>query len=412
MISLLSRHSARLGALVLAVALLGALPRSAMAQKAYDPGASDAEIVIGNSNPYSGNASTFGLIGRTVEAVFKKVNDEGGINGRKIRFVTYDDAYSPPRTLEMTRRLVEVDQVLFIFQTLGTPPNTAIQKYLNDRKVPQLFIATGASKFGRPQEFPWTMGWQPDYTTEAAIYARHILATVKEPRIAVLMQNDDYGRDYFDGFLAGLGKENEKLIVARTTYEVTDATVDSQIIQLKASGANVFFNITLPKFAAQAIRKAHELGWKPAHYLNTVSSSFSSVLRPAGIEASQGLLLALYRKDVADPQWANDEDVKAFRAFMGKYMRNDDVRQDLHNYGYAATHTLIEVLRRAGDDLTRANIMRQAASLKGFAAPLLMPGITVNTSPTDYFPIQSMRMARVKGESFELLGDLISYEAK
>lgn len=394
----------------LAAAIAFATP--ALAQKKYDDGATDTEIKIGHTNPYSGNASTYGLIGKTIEAVFKKANDDGGINGRKINFITYDDGYSPPKTVEMVRKLVEEDKVLFVFNTLGTPPNTAIHKYMNAKKVPQLFVATGASKWGQPKEFPWTMGWQPDYATEASIYAKHILATQKDAKIGILMQNDDYGKDYYNGFLAGLGKENEKLIVHRATYEVTDPTVDSQMIALKNSGANVFFNITIPKFAAQAIKKAAEIGWKPVHYLNNVSSSFASVMKPAGIEASQGIILALYRKDVSDPQWKDSADVKVFREFMAKYMPTANVNEDLHNYGYSAANTMIEVLKKAGDTLTRENIMKTAASLQGFAAPLLLPGIKINTSPTDFYPLQSVQLARVKGESFELFGDVLASESK
>ena len=394
-----------------ALAISG-LAGPASAQKTYDDGASDTEIKIGNTNPYSGNASTYGLIGKTIEATLKMVNDKGGINGRKINFVTYDDGYSPPKTVEMVRKLVEEDKVLFVFQTLGTPPNTAIHKYMNTKKVPHLFVATGASKWGHPKEFPWTMGWQPDYATEAAIYAKHILANVKDAKIGILMQNDDYGKDYLNGFKKGLGKDNEKLIVQLATYEVTDPTVDSQMIQLKNSGANVFFNITIPKFAAQAIKKAAEIGWKPVHYLNNVSSSFASVLKPAGIEASQGIILALYRKDVTDPQWQGSPDVVAFKEFMAKYMPTASMSDDLHNYGYAVTHTLIEVLKRCGDNLTRDNIMKQAASLQGFDNPLLLPGIKVNTGATDFYPIQAVRLARVKGESFELFGDVLSSESE
>lgn len=394
-----------------ALAISG-LTGTASAQKTYDEGASDTEIKIGNTNPYSGNASTYGLIGKTIEATLKMVNDKGGINGRKINFVTYDDGYSPPKTVEMVRKLVEEDKVLFVFQTLGTPPNTAIHKYMNAKKVPHLFVATGASKWGQPKEFPWTMGWQPDYATEAAIYAKHILANVKDAKIGILMQNDDYGKDYLNGFKKGLGKDNEKLIVQLATYEVTDPTVDSQMIQLKNSGANVFFNITIPKFAAQAIKKAAEIGWKPVHYLNNVSSSFASVLKPAGIEASQGIILALYRKDVTDPQWQGSPDVAAFKDFMAKYMPTSNASDDLHNYGYAVTHTLIEVLKRCGDNLTRENIMKQAASLQGFDNPLLLPGIKINTGAADFYPIQAVRLARVKGESFELFGDVLSSESE
>jgi branched-chain amino acid transport system substrate-binding protein len=393
-----------------AAAIVFATP--ALAQKKYDAGASDTEIKIGNTNPYSGNASAYGNIGKTIEAVFKMVNDKGGINGRKINFITYDDGYSPPKTVEMVRKLVEEDKVLFVFNTLGTPPNTAIHKYMNSRKVPHLFVATGASKWGQPKEFPWTMGWQPDYATEASIYAKHILSTVKDAKIGILMQNDDYGKDYYNGFLRGLGKENEKLIVHRATYEVTDPTVDSQMIALKNSGANVFFNITIPKFAAQAIKKAGEIGWKPVHYLNNVSSSFATVFKPAGLEASQGIILALYRKDQADPQWKDAADIAAWREFMAKYMPSANIADDGHNYGYSVAHTLIEVLKKAGDNLTRENIMKQAASIQGFEAPMLLPGIKVSTSATDFYPLESVRLARVKGESFELFGDVIANESK
>lgn len=400
-----------LGASALALSLsLAAAPSAA--QKTYDEGASDTEIKIGNTMPYSGNASAYGNIGRTIEAVFKMVNDNGGINGRKITFVTYDDGYAPPKTVEMVRKLVEEDKVLVLFNTLGTPGNTAIHRYMNQRKVPHMFLATGASKWGQPKDFPWTMGWQPDYVTEGAIYAKHILETVPDAKIGVLMQNDDYGKDYFNGFKQGLGKDNEKRIVQLSTYEVTDPTVDSQMIQLKNSGANVFFNITTPKFAAQAIKKAAEIGWKPVHYLNNVSSSFGSVFIPAGIEASQGIILALYRKDVNDPQFAEAADVKAFRAFMTKYMPSADIKDDTHNYGYSVAHTMIEVLKKAGDTLTRANIMKQAASLKGFEAPLLLPGIKINTSATDFYPIQSVQLARVKGNGFEMFGKVMANESE
>jgi branched-chain amino acid transport system substrate-binding protein len=384
----------------------------ALAQKKYDEGASDTEIRIGHTNPYSGNASAYGIIGKTIEAVFKKVNDEGGINGRKITFITYDDAFSPPKTVEMVRKLVEEDKVLFVFNTLGTAPNTAIQRYLNGKKVPQLFVATGASKWGKPKEFPWTMGWQPDYATEAAIYAKHILQTLPDAKIGVLMQNDDYGKDYMTGFRERLGKANEAKIVQVSTYEVTDPTVDSQMIQLKNSGANVFFNITTPKFAAQAIKKAGEIGWKPAHYLNNVSASVGSVLKPAGIEFSQGIITAQYRKDATDPANANDADVKAWREFMAKYMPGADLKDDGHNFGYSVANNMVEVLKRAGDNLTRENIMKVAASLKGYEAPLLIKGITVNTSPTDFYPIQSVRMSRVQGESFVQFGDVIANESE
>jgi branched-chain amino acid transport system substrate-binding protein len=400
-----------LGASAYALSLSLALS-PAFAQAKYDEGATDKEIRIGNTMPYSGNASAYGNIGRTIEATFKMVNDNGGINGRKINFITYDDGYAPPKTVEMVRKLVEEDKVLVLFNTLGTPGNTAIHKYMNAKKVPQMFVATGASKWGQPKDFPWTMGWQPDYQTEGSIYAKHILETVPDAKIGVLMQNDDYGKDYFNGFKAGLGKANESKIVQLSTYEVTDPTVDSQMIQLKNSGANVFFNITTPKFAAQAIKKAGEIGWKPVHYLNNVSSSFGSVFIPAGVEASQGIILALYRKDVNDAQFADAADVKAFKAFMTKYMPSADIKDDTHNYGYSVAHTMIETLKKAGDNLTRENVMKAASSLKGFEAPLLLPGIKINTSATDFYPLQSVQLARVKGNGFEMFGKVMANESE
>ena len=394
------------GALALALA---AAPASA--QKKYDEGASDTEIKIGNTNPYSGNASAYGTIGKAIDAYFKMVNDQGGINGRKVNFISYDDGYSPPKTVEMVRKLVEEDKVLFTFQTLGTPPNTAIHKYMNGKKVPQLFVATGASKWGSPKEFPWTMGFQPDYVTEAIIYAKHILANVKDPKIGVLMQNDDYGKDYFNGFKTGLGKDADK-IVQLSTYEVTDPTVDSQMIQLKNSGANVFFNITTPKFAAQAIKKAAEIGWKPAHYINNVSSSVATVMKPAGFANAQGILTAHYLKDPTDPQYANDKDFLEWKAFMQKYYPNGNLADGANGYGYAVANLLHTALKQCGDDLTRANVMRQAANIKNVQLPMVIAGIKANTSPTDFYPIQAVRLGRFKGETWELFGDVLSNEGK
>ena len=388
---------------------LGAAPASA--QKTYDEGASDTEIKIGHTNPYSGNASAYGIIGKTIEAFFKKVNDDGGINGRKINFITYDDGYSPPKTVEMVRKLVEEDKVLFLFNTLGTPPNTAIHKYMNQKKVPQLFVATGASKWGHPKEFPWTMGWQPDYATEGAIYAKHILANVKDAKIGVLMQNDDYGKDYFNGFKLGLGKDADKLIVAHATYEVTDPTVDSQMIQLKNSGANVFFNITTPKFAAQAIKKAAEIDWKPAHYLNNVSASVGSVMKPAGFENGQDIITAVYLKDPTDPQYAKDKDFLDWKAFMEKYYPTGNLADASNAYGYAVANLLVATLKQCGDDLTRANVMKQAASIKNLQLPMVIEGIKVNTSATDFYPLQSVRLARFKGETWAQFGEILSNES-
>jgi ABC-type branched-subunit amino acid transport system substrate-binding protein len=393
-------------AFALSLALAGS---AASAAGKYDQGASDTEIKIGNTNPYSGPASAYGVIGKTIEAYFKKVNEEGGINGRKINFISYDDSYSPPKTRELVRKLVEEDKVLFLFQTLGTPSNSAIWDYMNENKIPQLFVATGASKWGDPKGHPWTMGYQPDYVTEAIIYAKHILANVKDAKIAVLMQNDDYGKDYFNGFKQGLGKEANR-IVKVATYEVADPTVDSQIIQLKDSGANVFFNISTPKFAAQAIKKIGDMGWKPVQYLNNVSAQVTT-LKQAGFANAQGILTAQYGKDPTDPQWANSPDFLQWKAFMQKYLPSGNLADASHVYGYAVANLMTIVLKNAGDDLTRANIMKQAASLKDVVLPMSLPGIKINTSATDFYPIQSVRLARFKGETWELFGDVLSNES-
>jgi branched-chain amino acid transport system substrate-binding protein len=383
----------------------------ALAQTQYDAGASDTEIRIGNTNPYSGSTSAYGLVGRTEAAFFKMSNDNGGINGRRITFITYDDGYAPPKTVEMVRKLIEEDKVLFLFNTLGTPSNSAIHKYMNQRKVPQLFVASGASKWGNPREFPWTMGWQPDYVTEAAIYAKHILANVKDPRIAVLMQNDDYGKDYLAGLKQGLGSEAGR-IVQLATYEVIDPTVESQVIELKNSGANVFVNIATPKFAAQAIRKAAEIGWTPVQYLNNVSASIGAVMIPAGVENAQGVITAQYLKDASDPQWRNSPDMVAWNAFMDQYLPQADKKNSQHVTGYAVASTLLEVLKRCGDNLTRANVMKQAAGFKDFENPMLLPGIRINTSATDFYPIQAVQLARFEGSVWKLFGDVIANEAQ
>ena len=382
----------------------------AFAQKKYDDGATDKEIKIGNTNPYSGPASSYGVIGKCIEAYWKSVNDRGGVNGRMVKFITLDDGYSPPKTVELVRQLVEQEKVLCVFQTLGTPTNTAIHKYMNQKKVPQLYVATGASKWGKPKEFPWTMGFQPDYHTEAVIYAKHILANVKDAKIGVLMQNDDYGKDYWEGFKDGLGKDANK-VVKHVTYETTDPTVDSQIIQLKDSGANVFFNITIPKFAAQAIRKAADLGWKPAHYLNNVSSSVASTLKPAGLDNSQGIITALYLMDPTDKQWDSNADMKTWSAWMDKWMPGANKSDGSYVYAYAVSYLMEQTLKKCGDNLTRENLMRQAASSQKLRVPLLLPGITVNTSPTDFYPVQSVQLAKFKGETWELFGDVMSAES-
>src|SRR5476651_1136352 len=371
---------------------------TAFAQKKYDDGASDTEIKIGHTNPYSGPASAYGVEGQLYQAFFKALNEAGGIGGRKITFITYDDGYSPPKTVEMVRKLVEEDKVLLCFNTLGTPCNTAIHKYMNTKKVPQLYVATGASKWGKPKDFPWTMGYQPDYHTEGVIYAKHILANVPDAKIGVLMQNDDFGKDYVDGFKEGLGKDASK-IVKLVTYEVTDPTVDSQIIQLKDTGANVFFNIATPKFAAQAIRKAADIAWKPVQYMTNVSASVAAVLKPAGFENSQGIVTAAYNMDPTDKQWDDNAEMKTWREWMAKYMPGANAGDANYIYAYTVSFLMHATLKNCGDDLTRANVMKQAASFKKFRVPCVLPGITISTSATDFYPIQSVKLQRFKGET-------------
>jgi branched-chain amino acid transport system substrate-binding protein len=391
-------------AALLAVAL--ASP-AALAQKKYDPGANDKVIKIGNTNPYSGPASAYGTIGKAIGAYWKMVNDKGGINGRMIEWISYDDGYSPPKTVEMARKLVEQDQVLLLFQTLGTPSNTAIHKYMNSKKVPQSFVATGATKWNDARNFPWTMGWQPNYQTEGRIYAEHILKNNPKAKIGVLYQNDDYGKDYLKGFKDGLGDKAASMIVKEVSYEVTDPTVDSQIVQLQASGADTFFNITIPKFAAQAIRKAYDTGWKPTHYLNNVSASIGSVIKPAGIEKAVGILSTAYFKDPTDPQWKSDPAMKEWEAFMKKYYPEGNLADPFNVYGYAVAQTLHQVLKQAGDNLTRANVMKQAASLKDYRPDTLLPGIRINTGGNDYAPIESEQLTRFDGETFKRFGPII-----
>ena len=382
----------------------------AFAQKKYDDGATDSEIKIGHCCPYSGPASAYGVIGKAHQAFWKSVNDAGGINGRKVNFISLDDGYSPPKTVEVVRQLVEQEKVLLLFQTLGTPTNTAIHKYVNQKKIPHLFISTGASKWGDPKHFPWTMGFQPDYHTEGVIYAKHALANVKDAKVGVLMQNDDYGKDYYEGFRDGLGKDVDR-IVKMVTYEVTDPTVDSQVIQLKDSGANVFFNISTPKFAAQSIRKAADIGWKPAQYLNNVSASVASVMKPAGYDNSQGIITAAYLKDPTDKQWDNDADMKAWHAFMDKNMPGANTGDANYTFAYSVATLMLETLKKCGDNLTRENIMKQAANFQKAPLPILLPGITISTSPTDYYPIQAVQLSRFKCESWELFGDVMHAES-
>ncbi|BAL74177.1 ABC transporter substrate-binding protein [Bradyrhizobium cosmicum] len=401
----------KLAAASLALALIAASTSTASAQKKYDSGATDTEIKIGNIMPYSGPASAYGIIGRTEAAYFKKINEEGGINGRKINFISYDDAYSPPKAVEQARKLVESDEVLFIFNSLGTPSNSAIQKYMNSKKVPQLFVATGATKWNDPQNFPWTMGWQPSYQSETQIYAKWLLKNKPDAKIAVLFQNDDYGKDYLKGLKDGLGSKAASMIVMEESYETSEPTIDNHIIKLKATGADVFMNITTPKFAAQAIKKNAEIGWKPLHFLNNVSASVGSVIKPAGFDAAQDVVSAAYLKDTTDKQWDNDAGMKAYVEFMTKYFPEGDKTDNGTVVGYGVAQTLVQVLKQCGDDLTRENVMKQAASLKDFRTEMLLPGIKINTGPGDFAPISSLQLQRFKGERWELFGDVISADA-
>jgi len=398
----------RLGAFAAALALAAGLSTAATAQKKYDTGASDTEIKIGNIMPYSGPASAYGVIGKTEQAYFNKINAEGGINGRKINFISYDDGYSPPKTVEQARKLVESDEVLFIFNSLGTPPNSAIQKYMNAKKVPQLFVATGATKWNDPQNFPWTMGWQPNYQSESRIYAKYLLKERPDAKIAVLYQNDDYGKDYLKGLKEGLGAKAAAMIIAEESYETTEPSVDNHIVKLKATGADVFVNITTPKFAAQSIKKIAEIEWKPLHILNNVGASIGSVIKPAGFENSQGIISATYLKDASDPQWDNDGGMKEFLDFLAKDFPEGNKLDGSVIVGFGVAQTLVQVLKQCGDNLTRDNVMKQAASLKDFRTEVLLPGIKINTSPSDFAPISQLQLMRFQGEKWELFGDVLS----
>jgi ABC-type branched-subunit amino acid transport system substrate-binding protein len=377
---------------------------AAQAQKKYDPGASDTEIKIGNIMPYSGPASSYGVIGKTEEAFFKMVNDQGGINGRKINFITYDDAYSPPKAIEQARKLVESDEVLLIFQPLGTPSNSAIMKYMNAKKVPQLFVASGGTKFGDPKNFPWTMGFQPNYQSEGRIYAKYIVDHFPNSRIAVLWQNDDAGKDQYKGLKDGLG-DKINMIVADKSYEVSDPSIDSQIVALHDSGADIFFSWAAPKGSAQAI-----LGWKPKFFLANTATSVASVLKPAGLQYSKDIISTAYLKDPTDPTWNDDPAVKKWRDFMDKYYPDGDKTNANNLYGYVEAEAMMQVLKQCGDTLTRENVMKQAANLKNFHSELMLPGIEVNTAPDDYFPIEQMQLMRFDGEAWRLFGDVIAGE--
>jgi branched-chain amino acid transport system substrate-binding protein len=397
------KSAALAGLLTIAVA------SAANAQKKYDPGATDTDIKVGNIMPYSGPASAYATIGKTEAAYFNKLNSEGGINGRKVNFISYDDAYSPPKMVEQARKLVESDEVLLIFNPLGTPGNTAIQKYMNAKKVPQLFVSTGAAKWNDPKNFPWTMGWQPSYQVEARIYAKYILQNYPGKTIGVLYQNDDFGKDYLIGLHDGLGDQAKKLIVVESSYETSSPTVDSQIVQIKGANPDIFVNIATPKFAAQAIKKAAELDWHPVQFLTNVSGSIGGVMKPAGYEASQGVLSTAYLKDPKDTEWKNDPAMTEWRAFMTKWYPEGDLDDAATVFGYGVAKGLEQVLRQCGDNLTRENLMKQAASLN-FEIGIYLPGTKIKTGPDDYAPIEQLQMMRFKGRKWELFGDVISSE--
>jgi branched-chain amino acid transport system substrate-binding protein len=392
----------------LAASVLIAAAGVALAAGQYGPGASDTEIKIGNTMPYSGPASAYGILGKTEAAYFTMINERGGINGRKINFISRDDGYSPPKTVEQVRQLVEQNQVLFMFSTLGTPTNVAIHAYLNDNKVPQLFVATGADQWNDPKHFPWTIGFIPSYGTEAHIYARYILKNMPNAKIAVLYQNDDFGKDYLNGLRSGLGDKAGKMIVATQSYETTDPTVDSQIVALQSSGADVLLTVATPKFAAQAIRKVYDIGWKPNHFLTSVSNSVGTVMKNAGLEKGVGIISAAFAKDPTDPQWADTPEYKEWLAFMKKYNSSANLADIQAAISYSQAQTLVSVLKACGDNLTRENIMKQAANLHDMKMPMLLPGITVSTSPTDFAPIKQMQLEKFNGTTWKLFGNVIS----
>ncbi len=371
------------------------------------PGVTDTEIKIGQTMPYSGPLSAYGVIGRAEAAYFKMINEQGGVNGRTINLISVDDGYSPPKTVEQTRRLVEQERVAFLFNGLGTPPNLAIRQYLNDNKVPQLFVATGASVFADPQHFPWTMGWQPNYPTEAKIFAKHILKTKSDAKIGALYQNDGFGKDYLIGLKDGLGPDHAGMVIKEVSYEVSEPTVDSQIVTLQGSGADVFLIAATPKFAAQAIRKAFDIGWTPVRYMTDVSQSIAAVMRPAGPEKSKGVITAVYGKDPTDARWKDDPGFKEYAAFIEKYMTPNDLIDANAVYGFGLGATMVQVLKQCGNDLSRESVMKQAANLKDFELPMLLPGIKINTSPDNFSPIRQEALASFNGESWEMFGDII-----
>jgi branched-chain amino acid transport system substrate-binding protein len=388
-------------------AAAAAFAASARAARADTPGVTDAEIKIGQTMPYSGPASAYGVIGKADTAYFKMINEMGGINGRKITLISLDDGYSPPKTVEQTRKLVEQEGVAFIFNGLGTAPCAAVRQYLNDNKIPQLFCATGASMFADPKNFPWTMGWQPNYQTEAKIFGKHIVATKPDAKIAILYQNDGFGKDYLIGLKAGLGPDHASLIVKEASYETSEPTVDSQVVTLQGSGADVFVIAATPKFAAQAIRKAYDVGWSPVRLMTDVAQSISSVMKPAGVEKSKGVVTAVYGKDASDAKWKDDPGFKQYADFIGKYMSPSDLIDSNAVYGFGASATMVQVLKQCGSDLSRENVMRQAANLKDLVLPMGLPGLSINTSPDNFSPIRQEQLATFNGESWEPFGDLM-----
>jgi len=386
--------------------VLSALP--ARAAKQYGPGVTDTEIKIGNTCFYSGPASSYGTIGKAMAAYYRMVNDQGGVNGRKINFLSYDDAYSPPKTVEQTRRLVEQDEILLDAGPLGTPTNSAIWQYMNQKKVPQLFVSTGATKWDDPKGHPWTIGWQPNYQSEGRIYATFIMKEKPDGKIGVLYQNDDFGKDYLKGLKDGLGDKAKSMVAIEASYETADPTVDSQVVDMKAKGIDVFVNTAIPKFAAQAIRKAAELEWKPLHVLSSIGNSVTATLKPAGLENCKGLVSDFYLKDPNDETWKSDDGYKWWVAFMDKYYPDGD-KADLGNvYGPSNAGTVVQVLKQCGDELTRENVMKQAANLHDFAVPMLLPGIKINTSPTDFAPVKQVQMGRFDGVQWRLFGPLLT----
>src|ERR1700741_5329331 len=404
---MLSKQQLRIAAFSTAVIAFAFTSGGALAQKKYDTGATDTEIKIGNIMPYSGPASAYGVVGKTEAAYFNKINAEGGINGRKINFISYDDSYSPPKAVEQARKLVESDEGLLIFNSLGTPSNSAIQKYMNAKKVPQLFVSTGAAKWNDPKNYPWTMGWQPNYPTEARIYAAYILKNFPGKTVGVLYQNDGFGKDYVARPPEGVGDQAGKLILIEASYETSAPTVDSQVVQIKGANPDIFLNVATPKFAAQAIKKAGELAWHPVQFLTNVSVSVGGVMKPAGYENSQGILSAAYLKDPKDPTWKNDPAMNEWRAFMTKWYPEGDQEDAATPFGYGVAKGLEQVLRQCGDDLTLENVMRQAANLN-FEIGVYLPGTRIKTSPTDFAPLEQLQMMRFKGESWELFGPVMS----